>query len=79
MQQDLSFHVLLSPADGATIIERKWGECFAFSGRRMRFSSLKGAAVVPQGYALVYTPRTLTDVAVVEEIVKAALAYGLSG
>ena len=78
LQQDLSFHILLSPADAAIVIHNLWGERFAVSGRKMHVGRLKGR-IVPMGYLLAYTPRTMAEVEIVKEFVRAAIRFGLSG
>lgn len=71
-------HVILSPADAAAVIEKKYGERFGIAGKRMYTGTLKGS-ILPLGYTLVYTPRTLEEVGVIKEIIKAAIRFGLSG
>ncbi|KAK4939726.1 hypothetical protein LTR10_020010 [Elasticomyces elasticus] len=57
-----SLHVWLSEADAKTVVEKGWG---------MRFPLY----FVPKGWAMVYAPRTMEEVDVVETIVKAGIAF----
>ena len=60
-----SLHVWLSEADTKTVVDAGWGLRFP-----LKF--------VDKGWTMVYAPRTMEEVGVVEEIVKAGIAY-LSG
>lgn len=75
--QDRSFHVVLSPADAATVVERQRGERFAIAGRHMWIGRLKGRKV-PAGYILAYTPRNVEEIHAVKRIITAAIAFALS-
>jgi hypothetical protein len=57
-----SLHVWLSEADAKTVVEKGWG---------MRFP----LAFIDKGWAMVYAPRTMAEVDVVEMIVKAGIAW----
>jgi hypothetical protein len=59
---DGSLHVWLSEADAKTVVEKGWG---------MRFP-LK---FIDKGWAMVYAPRTMAEVDVIEKIVKAGIAW----
>lgn len=59
---DGSLHVWLSEADAKTVVEKGWG---------MRFP----LAFIDKGWAMVYAPRSMTEVEVVERIVKAGIAW----
>ena len=75
-QQDASLHVILSPADAATVIEKGWGERFGWAGRACISGRLKGVTA-PAGWVLVYSPRDEEELAVVKKIIKAGVAYAL--
>lgn len=77
-QQDLSFHVVLSHKDAAIAIQNQWCEAFALTGRVMRVGRLKGRRV-PLGYMILYTPRTMAELEIAKDIIKAAVLYALSG
>lgn len=57
-----SLHVWLSQADAKTVVEKGWG---------LRFP----LAFVDKGWTMVYAPRTMGEVEVVEKIVKAGIAW----
>jgi hypothetical protein len=57
---DSSFHVWLSEADAKTVVEKGWGLRFPLS-------------FVDKGWVMVYAPRTMAEVDVVEQIVKAGI------
>ncbi len=57
-----SLHVWLSEADAKTVVEKGWG---------LRFP----LPMVDRGWTMVYTPRTMGEVDVVENIVKAGTAW----
>ncbi|KAL2394132.1 hypothetical protein ABEF93_004069 [Exophiala dermatitidis] len=59
---ELSFHVWLSEADAKTVVEKGWGQKFPMPS-------------VDKGWVMVYAPRTMAEVDVVEKIVKAAIAW----
>ncbi|EXJ93398.1 hypothetical protein A1O1_01790 [Capronia coronata CBS 617.96] len=59
---ELSFHVWLSEADAKTVVEKGWGQRFPM-------------ASVDKGWTMVYAPRTMPEVDVVERIVKAGIAW----
>ncbi|KAL6713343.1 hypothetical protein ACLMJK_008808 [Lecanora helva] len=66
---DGSSHALLSPADAKLVIERGWGERHGLSGK---FG-------VPINYVMIFAPRSVGEVVVVERIARAAVRYGLDG
>ncbi len=57
-----SLHVWLSEADARLVVEKGWGQRFPLPGS-------------PKGWIMVYTPRTMEEVDVVEKIVKAGIAW----
>ena len=59
---DGSLHVWLSQADARTVVENGWG---------MRFPLV----FVDKGWTMVYAPRTMKELDVVEEIVKAGISF----
>ena len=59
---DGSLHVWLSQADARVVVESGWGERFP-----LKF--------VDKGWTMVYAPRTMEEVKVVEEVVRAAVAW----
>ena len=59
---DGSLHVWLSQADARAVVESGWGERFP-----LKF--------VDKGWTMVYAPRTMEEVKVVEEVVKAAVGW----
>lgn len=59
---DCSLHVWMSQADAKTVVEAGWGERFPL-------------VFVDKGWIMVYAPRTMEEVKVVEEIVKAAVGW----
>ncbi len=59
---DGSLHVWLSEADAKTVVEKGWG---------LRFP----LGFIDKGWAMVYAPRTMAEVDVVERIVKAGIAW----
>jgi hypothetical protein len=64
---DGSLHMTLHPADAKLVLERGWGERhpLARGGWLERF--------VPSGFVLVYAPRTLDEVDIIERMIKAAI------
>ncbi|KAF4627083.1 hypothetical protein G7Y89_g11071 [Cudoniella acicularis] len=59
---DYSLHLCLSPADCKEVILKQWGERLSLAG-----------SLMPHEYLIIYTPRTVEEVAVVKEIVEAAV------
>ncbi len=57
-----SLHVWLSQADTKTVVENGWGLRFPLE-------------FVDKGWTMVYAPRTMEEVAVIEEIVKAGIGW----
>jgi hypothetical protein len=57
-----SLHVWLSEADAKTVVQKGWGLRFPLT-------------FVDKGWTMVYAPRTMEEVAVVEKIVKAGIAW----
>lgn len=75
-QQDASLHVILSPADAATVIENGWAGRFGWAGRAAINGRPKGK-VLPAGWILVYSPRDERELGIVSSIIKAGVAYAL--
>ncbi|KAK5462743.1 hypothetical protein LTS15_002455 [Exophiala xenobiotica] len=57
-----SLHVWLSEADAKVVVQSGWGQRFPLPG-------------TPKGWIMVYAPRTMEEVDVVERIVKAGIAW----
>lgn len=62
---DNSAHVWLSGPDAKEVIEKGWGERFPLSAMGM----------CHQSWTMLYAPRSMEDVDVIEEIVKAGVQY----
>ena len=62
---DGSMHMIFSPSDARTVIENGWGERHPLAG------VVEG---LPDTYLLVYTPRTLQELRVVQQLLKAAIS-----
>ncbi|KAK4495274.1 hypothetical protein PRZ48_013603 [Zasmidium cellare] len=60
-----SLHVWLSQADARKVVESGWGERFPLSAMGM----------LHPGLTFVYAPRSMDDVDIIEEIIKAGVAY----
>lgn len=60
-----SLHIWLSEADARKVVESGWGERFPLSAMGM----------LHPGLTFVYAPRSMDDLDVIEEIVKAGVAY----
>lgn len=60
-----SLHVWLSQADARKVVESGWGERFPLSAMGM----------LHPGLTFVYAPKSMEDVDVIEEIIKAGVAY----
>jgi hypothetical protein len=65
---DYSLHLVLSPTDCKEVITKAWGERMPLAG-----------TLVPQEYLIIYTPRTEEEVAVVKDIIDAAIAFMTGG
>ena len=59
-------HMILSPSDACTAIERGWGELHGLAGH---------AFDLPPTYTLIYAPRDDSEFASVMRILDAAVAY----
>ncbi|KIW12083.1 hypothetical protein PV08_09357 [Exophiala spinifera] len=59
---DGSLHVWLSEPDAKTVVEKGWAQRFPL-------------AFIPKGWVMVYAPRTMEEVDVVEGIIKAGVAW----
>eukprot|EP01099_Mayorella_cantabrigiensis_P007867 TRINITY_DN7154_c0_g1_i1.p1 TRINITY_DN7154_c0_g1~~TRINITY_DN7154_c0_g1_i1.p1 ORF type:complete len:287 (+),score=17.67 TRINITY_DN7154_c0_g1_i1:85-861(+) len=57
-----SLHLWLTEKDARTVVEKGWGERFPLS-------------FIDKGWIMVYAPRTIAEVEVVEVIVKAAISH----
>ncbi|ORY25554.1 hypothetical protein BCR39DRAFT_499139 [Naematelia encephala] len=60
---DNSLHVMLAPFDARTLIETYWAESFPVH------------EIAPPGWVMVYAPRDKREVELVEDIMKAAVAW----
>ena len=76
LQQDLSFHAVLSPACAAEVVTKKWGERFAISGRPHVLGPLRGKVIHP-GMVLLYPPKTMDELDVIRKIIIAGIDYAL--
>ena len=65
---DYSLHLCVSPTDCKEVITKQWGERMTLAGTLM-----------PQEYLIIYTPRTEEEVAVVKNIVEAAIGFMTGG
>jgi len=63
---DGSMHMILSPTDAILAVEAGWAELHGLAGKVMG---------LPMTYLLVYAPQSDADVAVAEQLVRAAIAY----
>ncbi|KAF2766057.1 hypothetical protein EJ03DRAFT_377294 [Teratosphaeria nubilosa] len=61
---DLSGHVVLSLADAKDAVAKGWGERHRLSG-----------VVLPLGYTMLYSPRTVDEVEMYERIIQAGVDY----
>lgn len=61
-----SLHVILSPSDAKTVMKSHWGELHPLSSAGFMESNT---------YILIYAPRTIKEVNVIEQIVKASVMY----
>jgi hypothetical protein len=62
---DGSMHMIFSPSDAKTVIENGWGERHPLAGV---------SHGLPDTYLLIYTPRTLQELMVVQKLLKAAIS-----
>jgi hypothetical protein len=65
---DNSMHMVLSPSDAVAAIEMGWAQRHGLAGV---------AAGLPPTYVMVYSPRNREDLAVVEQLLEAAIAYAI--
>jgi hypothetical protein len=65
---DYSLHLCVSPTDCKEVIMKGWGERMTLAG-----------SLMPEEYLIIYTPRTKEEVAVVKDIVAAAIAFMTGG
>ena len=63
---DGSMHMILSPSDARTVIERGWGERHGLAGVRLG---------LPPTYTMIYAPRTRAEIATITSILDAAIGY----
>ena len=63
---DGSMHMVLSPCDAQTVLERQWGELHSLAGLFNR---------LPSSYALVYAPRHGADLETIERILSASVMH----
>jgi hypothetical protein len=71
--KDGSVHVVLSPRDCETVIQKGWGQRHAFSGVGI-LQKIAGFSL-PVNYVLVYAPRDEEEVEISMMIVKAAVRF----
>ncbi|MDO1451339.1 DUF5519 family protein [Rhodocytophaga aerolata] len=67
---DGSMHFSLSPSDTKEVLAKGWGELHGLAGQEY-----KENAVLPATYMMVYSPRTKDELAVVKQILQAAIRY----
>jgi len=67
---DGSMHFSLSPSDTKEVLEKGWGELHGLAGQ-----VYKGNDALPPTYMMVYAPRTEQELAVVKQILQAAIRY----
>lgn len=67
---DGSMHFSLSPSDTKEVIEKGWGELHGLAGQ-----VYKSNDALPATYMMVYSPRTEQELAVVKQILQAAIRY----
>lgn len=65
---DYSVHLVLSPMDCKEVITKKFGERMGLAG-----------SLMPQEYLIIYTPRNKEEVAIVKNIVGAAIRFMAGG
>lgn len=63
---DGSMHMIFSPSDAKKIVENGWGERHPLAGVRPR---------IPNTYLLIYAPRDLDELRVVNQFLKAAISH----
>ena len=71
---DGSMHFSLSPSDTKEVLEKGWGELHGLAGQ----SYEKGRSL-PATYVLVYAPRTEDELALIRQILQAAIQYSALG
>lgn len=62
--QDNSLHIWLTQADARKVVEAGWGQRFPLSS----------LGICDEGFIFVYAPRSMEDVDIIEQIVKAGIA-----
>ncbi len=70
---DGSMHMILSPSDAIVVIENGWGELHGLAGQVFA----PGRELAP-GYMMIYSPRTEKELAVVKQILEAAIRFNSS-
>ncbi len=65
---DSSMHMILSPTDALAAIEMGWAERHGLAGI---------AVGLPPTYIMIYSPRNREDLAVIEQLLEAAIAYAM--
>lgn len=65
---DGALHVPLSMPDVVEVLEKGWGA-------RHRLAGKLGGEVIPEGLTLIYSPRSVEEVEVVKDIVRASLEF----
>jgi hypothetical protein len=62
---DGSMHMIFGPSDSKTVIDKGWGERHPLSGVRPGLSL---------NYVMIYAPRTAAEIAVIGELLRAAIS-----
>ena len=65
---DFSIHMVLSPPDCKTVIQKGWGQQMSLAG-----------SLMPLEYLIIYTPRSKEEVEVVKAIVAAGIGFMTAG
>jgi hypothetical protein len=63
-------HFSLSPTDTKEVMEKGWGELHGLAGQ-----VYKGNDALPPTYIMIYSPRTEQELAIVKQILQAAIKY----
>jgi hypothetical protein len=72
---DGSTHVILHPSDLEIVVQNGWGELHPLAKTGSYFASSGDSCYMPATLALIYAPRTYSEVSTVMEIVKAGSRY----
>ena len=74
---DLSFHVMLSESDAATVVKAGWGELFPLAGRTIWTGQHRGM-LGPMNLVFLYPPKTTEELEIVRFITMAGVGFALS-